>query len=510
MKMEKLKVLSTDEIELIHSASIELLSTVGIKIDAQDVRELFQEKGAIINDNTKFVKFPENFIKEQMKKVPSSFKLHGPDGSFNFEVNTHDTIFATIGTPVKIYDPEKKSGVRKSLLDDTIKQIRVVDSLENIVCSHVDVWPGDIQYTTIHARCIYEWAKNTKKPYGLGVYGKLASTDMMNMVSIVVGGNDELINRPRLVGFFNPTSPLHLPQIMTNGLQIFAKYKQPTIIAPEALAGSSAPVTLAGLLTQTNAEILSGAILAQILNPGAPIFYGSVSHITDMRSGNSAIGSIETGLITAGIAQLARFYNVPSRGPGLVTDSKCFDLQNGFERFQTLLLAAQAGINYITCAGTYEATLVEALELLVIDDELAGMVKRAIEGVIVNEDTIGLETIKKVALNEKPGATFLAEKHTRKHMNQELYMPIHKLINRNRRSAWQKKGSKDIMESAREKVEEILRDYNPPEFSQDIDSELQEYIKKVEERTIDDYMKAEGMTSGSVSLPGTDISIKER
>ncbi|GAH84236.1 unnamed protein product, partial [marine sediment metagenome] len=186
---------------------------------------------------------------------------------------------------------------------------------------------GDIQYTTIHARCIYEWAKNTRKPYGLGVYGKLASTDMINMVSIVVGGNDELINKPRLVGFFNPTSPLHLPQIMTNGLQIFAKYKQPTIVAPEALAGSSAPVTLAGLLAQTNAEILGGAILAQIFNPGAPIFYGTVSHITDMRSGNSAIGSIETGLITAGIAQLARFYNIPSRGPGLVTDSKCFDLQ---------------------------------------------------------------------------------------------------------------------------------------------------------------------------------------
>ncbi|MBA7479640.1 hypothetical protein ES707_15075 [subsurface metagenome] len=170
----------------------------------------------------------------------------------------------------------------------------------------------------------------------------------------------------------------------------------------------------------------------------------------------------------------------------------------------------EMGINYITCAGTYEATLVEALELLVIDDELAGMVKRATEGIIVNEDTIGLETIKKIALNEKPGSTFLAEKHTRKHLKQELYMPIHKLINRNRRSTWRKKGSKDIMESAHEKVEEILRDYKPPELSQDIHSELQEYIKKVEERTIDDYMKAEGMTSGSVSLPGTDISIKER
>ena len=115
------------------------------------------------------------------------------------------------------------------------------------------------------------------------------------------------------------------------------------------MAGASAPVTLAGLITETNAEILGGVCLSQLLNPGARVFFGTVSNITDMRSGNSAMGSIETGLITTGIAQLARFYNIPSRGPGCVTDSKCLDLQNGIERMQTLMFAAQAGINYIFC-----------------------------------------------------------------------------------------------------------------------------------------------------------------
>ncbi|UCC19464.1 MAG: trimethylamine methyltransferase family protein [Promethearchaeota archaeon] len=507
MKMEKLQVLSNDEIELIHSASLDLLSSVGIKIDAKDTREILKENGAETDNSTNFVKFPEDLVKEQLKKVPNSFKVFGSDGSFNFEINTNSMIFATIGTPVKIYDPLRASGVRKTILEDTIKQIRIVDALENISCSNLDVWPNDISYTAIHAHCIYQWAKNTKKPYGMGCIGRLASQDMMNMVSILVGGEDELINRPRLIGYFSPTSPLHFPQLMTNGFEVFAKYKQPTIIPPEALAGSSAPVTLAGLLTQTNAEIIGGAILSQIYNPGAPIFYGTVSHITDMRSGNSAMGSVETGLITAGIAQMARFYNIPSRGPGLVTDSKLLDLQNGFERFQTLLLAAQAGINYITCAGTYEATLVEALELLVIDDELAGMVKRAVEGIKVNEETIGLDTIKKVATSDKPGVNFLVEKHTRKYMKQELYMPIHKLSNRDRRTTWRKKGSKDIIESAKEKVDQILSQFAPKTLSSDIELTLQNYIKKVEERSLDDYMKAEGMRSGTVSLPGTDIKI---
>jgi trimethylamine--corrinoid protein Co-methyltransferase len=506
MKLKKIEVFSKDEIEQIHAATIHLLENVGIKVDALDTKKLLNENGAEVNNDTGFVRFPEGLIKEKLKTVPDHFSLYGPDGKFSIEINTKSTQFATIGTPVKIYDPLAKKGVRKTILEDTINQIRIVDSLEHINCSHIDVWPNDLSYITIHVHCIYQWAKNTKKPYGLGCLGKLASTDMMNMTSMIVGGENELINRPRLVGFMNPTSPLHLPIIMTNGFSVFAKYKQPTIIAPEALAGSSAPITLAGLLTQTNAEILGSVVLSQLYNPGAPVFYGTVSHITDMRSGNSAMGAPEMGLITAGIAQLARYYNIPSRGPGAGTDSKLLDMQNGFERLQTLMLAAQAGVNYITCAGTYEATLVEALELLVIDDDLAGMVKRVIEGVKVNEDTIAIDIIKKVATSEKKGVNFLAERHTRDHMKSELYFP--KLVDRNRRNTWYKKGAKDIITRAREKVDQILLAHKPNDLPKDLDNNLLNFIKVIESRTFEDYKKAEGLTVSKITLPD-GIEIKE-
>ena len=508
MKMKKLEVFSKDEIEVIHSATMSLLTEVGIKIDSDDAKEILKENGAVVDDETNFVKFSESLIKDKLKTVPSKFKLYGPDGSFYFEVNTDTSQFATIGTPVKIYDKNSKKGVRKTVLEDTIQQIRIVDSLENVVCSHIDVWPNDVSYITIHSECIYQWVKNTKKPYGLGCLGKLASQDMMNMTSIIVGGDEELIKRPRLIGFMNPTSPLHLPQIMTNGFSVFTKYKQPTIIAPEALAGASAPVTLAGLLTQTNAEIIGSAVLSQIFNPGAPIFFGTVSHITDMRTGNSAMGSIEMGLITAGIAQLARYYNIPSRGPGAGTDSKLLDLQNGYERLQTLMLAAQAGINYITCAGTYEATLVESLELLVIDDDLIGMVKRMMDGIIVNEDTIGLDVIKKVSTSEKKGVNYLAEAHTRRFMKSELYMP--KLADRSRRSSWFKKGAKDIITRAREKVDEILEKPQTIKLNTEIDRRLKEYMTLVKSRTFDDYKRAEGLMVDSITLPdGIEIKNKD-
>jgi trimethylamine--corrinoid protein Co-methyltransferase len=507
MKIKKIEVFSKDELETIHSYSIQLLEEVGLKIDSQDTRDLLKGQGATVNEDTHFVRFPESFIKEKLKKAPDSFKLYGPDGSFNFEVNTNNIQFATIGTPVKIKDDSKKGGVRKTLLSDTIQQIKIVDSLENIVCSHIDVWPNDISYITIHAHCIFQWAKNTRKPYGLGCLGRLASQDMMNMASIIVGGDEELIKKPRFVGFMNPTSPLHLPQLMTNGFSIFTKYNQPTIIAPEALAGASAPVTLAGLITQTNAEIVGSVVLSQVLNPGAPVFFGTVSHIIDMRTGNSAMGSVEMGLVTAGIAQLARYYNIPSRGPGGGTDSKVLDIQNGYERLQTLMLATQAGVNYITCAGTYEATLVEALELLVIDDDLAGMVQRILEGITVNEDTIAFNIIKKVATSEIKGVNFLAESHTRKYMNSELYMP--RLADRARRSSWEKKGGKDIIERAREKVDKILIEHQPRDLDKSVENELLNYMKIVDARTFDDYRKAEGMMVDSFTLPD-GIEIKEQ
>ncbi|NMC06016.1 MAG: hypothetical protein GYA24_12445 [Candidatus Lokiarchaeota archaeon] len=501
MRLKRLEVLSSDEVEAIHSASVDLLSTTGIKIESKETRALLAGQGALPDDETTLVRIPESVLKEALRTVPSSFTLHGNDPSFSFEVTTNDTVFATIGTPVKIHDPSHKRGIRDTVLKDTIDQLKIVDGLDHVMNSHVDVWPNDVPYLALHAHVIRAWATNCKKPYVLGVFGRRASQDMIDMTAMVVGGVDELVKHPRLVGFFNTTSPLLLPQVMTNGFEVFAKHGQPTIIAPEAMAGSTAPVTLAGLLVQTNAEILAGIVLSQAFKKGAPVLFGTVSNITDLSSGNSAMGSIETGLITAGIAQLARRYHVPSRGPGCVTDSKVLDVQAGFERMHTMLLAAQAGINYITCAGTYEATLAEALELLVIDDELAGMVNRAVDGIVVNEDTIALETIKKVTKSKDKNASFLGEKHTIKHMKKEIYRP--ELVNRERRSRWYKNGAKDIIAVARERVDQILKEHVPPRVDPALDVKLLDFIKTVESRTMDDYRAAEGLSSGSPTLPGS-------
>jgi trimethylamine--corrinoid protein Co-methyltransferase len=500
MKLNKLEVLKIEEIELIHAKTLELLEVVGVKVESPEARAFLIEQGCFRDDEkTHFIKYPSDLVKKYIKMVPNSFSLWGYDGSFQLNIDIQTVNFATVGTPVKIYDPQVKKGIRKTVLSDTINQIRIVDTLKNIHCSHVDVWPNDVPYTELHWHAIHAWAHNSFKPYGLGCLGRTPSQDMMNLLSILVGSEEELKKRPRLIGFYNPTSPLIHSQLLLNGLFIFAKYKQPLIVAPAASAGSTAPVTLAGLIIQANMENLSAIVLTQLINPGTPVFYSSMSAPMDPPTGNVAWGSIETGLITAATAQLARFYNIPSRGPGAVTESKCFDIQNGYERFMTLFCSAAAGINYITCAGTYESSLSEALELLVIDDELCSIVKRGLEGIRVDNESMAIEEIKKIATT---GKSYLSLKHTAKNTRKEIFVPL--LADRNRRTIWQRAGATDIIEKAKEKVEKILTTQIGPAIPEDIEKELNDYHKIVSARTYDEYRRLEGMEDSeeSVDLPG--------
>ncbi|TFF99529.1 MAG: hypothetical protein EU542_08940, partial [Promethearchaeota archaeon] len=314
--------------------------------------------------------------------------------------------------------------------------------------------------------------------------------------SIISGNIEEIQKQPRLLGVFNPTSPLTLPKILLNGLEIFAKYGQPINISAAALAGSSAPVTLAGVLTQANMEVLSSIVISQLINPGTPVLYGSTNTIMDPSTGNTAYGSIEMGLITIGSAQLADFYDIPSKGSGTLTESKCFDIQNGYERFMTLFCAANAGHNYVTCAGTYETSLSEALELLAIDDELIGVIKRGMEGVQVNETTLAKQEILNIANGIRK--SYLGTKHSVKYTRKEIYNPF--LIDRNRRGLWIKNGRRDMLERAHEKIEQMLNKQIESKLTKTIESELKRYYRIISNRSLEDYKKNEGMESSDEDL----------
>ena len=303
--------------------------------------------------------------------------------------------------------------------------------------------------------------------------------DTIRLASIVAGGEEELKKRPMLLGFHNPVSPLQHSKELTEGLMVYAKYKQPVSIAPEAQAGATAPITLAGLLTQQNAEVLSGITIAELTNPGTPVLYGAVSVPLDMKTGNIALGAIEVGLINAAAAQLARYYGLPSRGTGGTTDSKIPDIQAGFEKAATLLMAASAGINFIyDAAGALESTLTASFEQAVIDNEICGMVARALRGIDVNDETLAIDVIENVG----PGGQYLSQKHTLKHLKKEQYIP--KIIKREKREDWERAGSKDLWKVAREEAKKILKEHQPEPLDKDIEKELKRTIKEIEKRKV--------------------------
>jgi trimethylamine--corrinoid protein Co-methyltransferase len=161
--MNQLKVLNKDEIQSIHDSSIELLDSLGVKIESEEAIKLLKEHGAIVDvkEKSTFVRFPESLVTEQLKKVPDSFSLYGPDGSYQVTVNTTNLNFSTMGATVNINDSTKKKGVRKTTLEDAINHIRIVNELEHIVCSQVDVWPHDVPFTELHYHTIREWGRHS-------------------------------------------------------------------------------------------------------------------------------------------------------------------------------------------------------------------------------------------------------------------------------------------------------------------------------------------------------------
>jgi trimethylamine--corrinoid protein Co-methyltransferase len=256
-------------------------------------------------------------------------------------------------------------------------------------------------------------------------------------------------------------------------------------ISPEAMAGTTAPVTLAGLLALQNAEILAHLTLAQLIRPGTPVLYGTVSTAADLATGNVALGAIEMGLITAASAQLARFYGLPCRGVGLTTDAKVLDLQCALERAATLLPAVMAGVDFITCAGTLESTTTESEPLLMLDDELCGMALRLARGIEVNETTLAMDAIREVNWESQ----FIKHPHTARHYRSELYLP--KLFSRQMRESWEKAGGKTALDLAGEQVKNILDRHQPVSLDPDIDRCLQEYADRVAQRSLEEFFAGE-------------------
>jgi len=474
----RLEILSRDEIYDIHSATLQVLERTGVRVCDPKALEMLRGAGATVDSKTSIAKIPEHLLKDQMRKAPNHFSLFGRDTSYKLEFQRGKTYFSSQGTSVFLID----SGTgerRKATLRDVRSFYILSDALENIHHASLAVWPSDVSENVAHAYTMLEGLRNTRKTLDGYNIGERMSMDNIDMASIVAGGKEELRKNPRLLGFVNPISPLEHSKEMTEGLRIFAEYRQPTLFAPEAQAGSTAPASLAGLVVQQNAEVLSGILISQLVEPGTPVLYGTASCSTDMRTGNIALGATETGLINIATAQIAEYYSLPSRGTGGVTNAKRCDIQAGFEKSLTLSMATLAGINFIyDAAGSLEATRTASLEQMIIDNDLCGMVLRALRGIEVNEKTMATEVIGKVG----PGGHYLSQKHTLDFFERDHYMPA--ILDRETWETWEKTGSREVESKAHERAKKIMDEHVVEPLDKGVEAELEGYIKKTYGRQV--------------------------
>ena len=474
-KKNPLKVLGDDEVRNIHTATLEVLERTGVVIREQKALELLEQAGAVVNYETNLVKIPGRLIEDAVSKTPKHFVWHARNPKNSIRVGGEPTRFGPVSGGVNIIDLETGE-CRAPTLEDTQRQVRLIDALENISHNYPPASHTDVSTELSDIHCVAVTVKNTSKCILGESYGKSIAHDSIRVAAALAGGEDKLRKKPTIAAYIDPISPLAWDEGMLGALMEYASYGQLIFMTVMAMSGGTAPATLAGLLVQQNAEILSGLLIAHLVNPDAPVVYGNVSCPMDMRTGDSCTGAPEVGLLNAASVQLAKHYGMPCSVTAQ-TSAKVPDAQASYEKMTSLMMGVMAGADFVDLvAGTIENFRTASYEQLVIDDELAGMALRCAEGIEVSAETLAGEVIDRVG----PGGNYLADKHTSKWFRQEHYRP--KLSDRSARVDWENAGSKDVRERARDRAREILASHEPDPIDPAVWEEIERIVEEADDR----------------------------
>lgn len=457
--------LSKSQIHEIHEASLAILANTGIAVEHPEARLLYQQAGARIEGNRVYI--PAELVNRALQTAPSRVLLAARDPAQDVVLEGDRVYAGTGGSPTSVLPPGADQ-VRAATIQDLVDMARLADSLENCDFIVVPIHPTDVPEEDVPPNRFYACLSYSNK-HVMGGVGSVAGAEaVIQMASAIAGGLEALQARPIVSAITSwMVSPLHLDTPVTDILLKWCRHGLPVVLSSAPMAGSTSPITLAGTLVQLNAEQLSGLVLTQLANPGTPVLLGYIPGVSDMRSGGYVGGAIEFGMMQAGAAQLAHFHRVPIYCSGGMTDAKLPDVQAGYEKMGTLLLAAMAGCNYIHHAiGMLSNMSAVSLEQAVIDDEIVGMVMRVLRGVQVSPHTMAGEAIARVG----PGGHYLLDPHTLEHMRSEYFYPV--VADRQNRSAWEASGKATARERAIQRVQKLLGQHRPPGLPPSIDREI--------------------------------------
>ena len=457
-------LLTQEQIERIHEASLEILEDVGLKVRYEPARELFKKNGCIVEEER--VKFPRAVVEKFRKMAPATFTFHGRDPKFDKTIPQDSPVIVTASSAPDIIDPV--TGVeRRADSKDIARIAHLINELPGYDMFSISTLADDAPADQFTISRLYPSIKYCLKPIRVTTTDHKDTLAVMEMAYMVAGGKEAYKEHPFLTHHYCPVvSPLTMDKLSAENVMFFAGEGLPVYPTIVPNAGLTSPMSMAGTLAQGNAEFLSALVLMQMVKEGTPTIYATLATVADMRSGAYTSGAIECGMLHMAFAQMARFYNVPAGGYVGLTNAKVNDAQAGYETGMSGIAGLLGGMDMFNIGGLIDALKTFDFAKAVVDDEMAQMMKRLKRGISFAEEDLAINLIKEVG----PGGSYIVAKHTMSRMKTEAVMT--KMADRDARTAWVKKGSMDIQARAMRRVKEIMVNNTTPLISPELDEKL--------------------------------------
>jgi trimethylamine---corrinoid protein Co-methyltransferase len=476
----KLQLLDNPLIERILDEAFQLIEDPGVRV-APYVEDLLRSAGITVRDGVAHI--PEPLARRLLEFVPREFFLYDRSGNPAVHYGGDRVHFDPGSSCLNILDPATQQA-RPALSSDLVRMVQVTEKLPQfaaqstaMVCNDVPPEIGDW-----YRLLLVLW--HSKKPVVTGAFSASSLHTLIELLAIESGGHDEFRERPRAIFDVCPSPPLNWSEFASQNLVDLARAGVPAEIVSMPLAGATAPVTLAGSITQHAAECISGIVIHQLAQAGAPIVWGGAPAIFDMRTVKTPMGAIETAMLDVGCAEVGKYLGLPTHAYMVAGDGCLIDAQVEMESGMSAILGALAGINMISGAGMLDFLACHSIEKLVIDAEAIASAQRLIEGIDARTETLATAMFAQVGLQ----GDFLKMKETRALFRKEQHFPS-AVIDRGLPSM--DGTTPDILARARARVDELLATYERHPLSPECEKDLIAFALR------------EGKAAGLHNLEGT-------
>ena len=463
---------SEEQLHQIHMASLEILERTGVVVHDDEALQLLKDGGAYIDGNR--VRIPAHMVEAAIASAPSKITFCHVDGSRKLHLYRNN-IYYGLGTDLPSFIDPYTGEIRETVMKDVENVAKVAGVSEGIDFVANSGLASDAAQSVVDLYHLKTIRTYCNKPNWITAtnYGNMKA--LIDMAAVSAGGYEELRRSPTIGYYGEPISPLINSKEAVQKLLLCAENGIPATWASGIIAGGTGPVTLAGTIALGNAEGLSGLVMHQLKAPGAPFILGLVGSSMDMKTSISSYGGPELSMIHAVVGQLGRFYGLPSYGTGGCSDSNAIDAQAGIESTFSNLMAAFGGTNLVHDVAYLGAGLIGSLEMILLNSDITGFIRRTLQGIAVNEDTLCLDLIDKVG----PGGEYMTQAHTFKHYKEEAFYPEY--LNRKQHQTWMLSGGEDIRAVLNKKVKEIIEADTKPLLSENVMSQYDEIIRRREE-----------------------------